>query len=101
MLVKLIASAILACACMSVQALPVYSSGLADRREFCLKVEATAKAAVEENYGLSEFQSLAALPVIKSLSKFDQNTLFDALYGAKQRNSFWWVYNFCMDRVES
>lgn len=105
MFVKAIASAILACACMftslSSRALPVYSSGLNDRKEFCLKVEATAKTIVEDNVPVKVLSNLAEDKDIKSLSKTNQITLFDALWGAKQRGSFWWVYNFCMDRVES
>lgn len=101
MFVKAIASAILACACMTSYSLPVYSSGLNDRKEFCLKVEATAKTIVEDNVPVKVLSNLAEDKDIKSLSKTNQITLFDALWGAKQRGSFWWVYNFCMDRVES
>lgn len=94
--------AILALTCSISVNSKVYSSRLWDERsQFCKNVEATTVVVVEVGLSKTLAKNILSHPEVKKLSTTDQITLFDAVYLADKRKSTFWVFDFCMDRLET
>lgn len=92
---------LLALTCMSVQS-KVYSSRLWDERAaFCKAVEETSNDILKVGLTAKLSKDILSNSHFSSLSKNDQLTAFDAWSLVVRRQSTFWVFDFCMDRLET
>lgn len=102
MLLKSLLTGLLALTCSIPVNSKVYSSRLwEERAPFCKNVENLADKVVEVGLSKPILKKIYSIPEVQLLSKTDQITLFDSLYMADQRKSTFWVFDFCMDRLET